>query len=104
MSPDPLLQISEDIGYIKASQDATQKDIGEMKGTLKDGHEKMNGLHTDIDNVTGTLDTHISDSEAHHKVPDNPGNKSKIKEKKWQAIIALLGIITIIVTFYFGGG
>lgn len=79
--------------------------------SLGKGQETMTGLRTDVDMNThtikdmgSTLNTHISDTEAHHKVPDNPGTKSRIREKKWQAFILILGIVTVIVTYHFGGG
>lgn len=86
--------------------------------TLGKGQETMAGLRTDVDknthalkDVSSTLDSHVNDVEAHHKPPQNnsgnqanPGTRSRIKEKKWQAFILILGILTVVVTYHFGGG
>ncbi len=94
MSPDPLLKISEDIGFIKASQDAVERDIGEIKGTLKEGHETMGELRKDVDAVSITVDDHLNDKSAHPtptpvrkvRVMNNGGSPGRVQEHKWKII------------------
>lgn len=78
-----------------------------MFDTLQAGHEAMTSLRTDVDGVSDKLDDHIEDPSAHQKAPNNPGNpglKSRIRERKWQAIVGIITTITIIAGYYFGGG
>ena len=111
--------MSERLSAEEFAAKSTEERDWAIYDSLGEGQDTMMGLRTDVDknthaieDVGNTLNGHINDRGAHpipRRVKSNPGNpgnpgvKSRIKERKWQAVVGIVTIISSITVYHFGG-